>query len=228
MELIIIISIIFFILCYFTYIFGSNKRTDKLLKKYSKVKNSCGLTGADFIMGAYEVMGYEDCTVQYSDKKNMDCYIPKYKLIVLHKDYCFKPTLSALGVAAHEFGHCVQHKERRPLYVLTNIFRFVSKLAKILCLPLLAVAICYVCAFKFAIAQNLFIASGVCLVLGIGFNLLTIPNELNASNIGIEFLKKHKLIKPSEEREIKKILKSAGNTYVASFYRSLGIKNNKK
>ena len=227
MELFIIIASIFIIVCYFTYIFSSNKRTERLLKKYSKVRNSCELTGGDFIMAAFEVLGYSDCEVQYSDKKNTDCYIPKFKLIVLNKEYCFKASLSALGVAAHELGHCIQHKENKIIYVVTGLFRIISKLAKIFCLPVFLASIYFILTYQFYYAGILLLSGFVCLILSIAFNLLTIPCEFNASQIGIKFLKKHNLIKPSEEREIRKILKTAGNTYIASFYRSVGIKNKK-
>ena len=220
---IIIISIsIFLIFIYFSHILNSLKRTKKLLKKYSKVKNSAKLTGGEFVRISYEVLGYDDCDVQYSEEKNSDCYVPKLKLIILNKDNCFNASLSALGVSAHELGHCIQHHTHSTLYVLTKLLRWLSKLASFASLPLFIASVVYLCLTKFDIAGYLFIATFASLVLSISFNLFQIPFEREASNIGIKFLKKHELIKLSEEREIRKILNAAANTYVAEFYRSLG------
>ena len=220
---IILISIcLFLVFCYFSFIFGSLKRTQKLLKKYSKVKNNIGLTGGEFLRISFDVLGYTDCDVQYSEQKNIDCYIPKLKLIVINKDYCFNDSLSALGVSAHELGHCIQQHKHKPLYVLTTVLRWLSKLASILSLPFLIVALFMLCLKNFSMAGYLFIATLVSLFLSISFNLFQIPFEREASSIGIKFLKDNNLINRSEEREIRKILKAASNTYIAEFYRSLG------
>ena len=228
MVIIVISILVFLIFLYFSYIYGSLKRTQKLLKKYSKVKNSIGLTGGEFIRISYQVLGYSDCDVQYSTEKNSDCYIPKLKLIVINKDYCFNSSLSALGVSAHELGHCIQQHTHKPLYVLTNILRWLSKLASFVSLPLFVASVVFLCLTKFNIAGYLFIATFISLILSISFNLFQIPFEKEASKLGIKFLKQNELIKPSEEREIRKILKAASNTYVAEFYRNLGFKQKRK
>ena len=228
MVIIVICVLIFIIVLYFSHILNSLKRTNKLLKKYSKVKNSVGLTGGEFIRISYEVLGYNECDVQYSEEKNSDCYVPKYKLIILNKDFCFNASLSALGVSAHELGHCIQQHKHTPLYVLTGILKWLSKLASFVSLPLFVASVVFLCLTKFDIASYLFISTFTSLFLSISFNLFQIPFEREASKIGVKFLKDNDIIKPSEERDIKKILKAASNTYVAEFYRSLGIKNKRR
>ena len=88
--------------------------------------------------------------------------------------------------------------------------------------PLLIAGIVYICLTHFETGGYLLLSSLISLFVGIGFKLFTIPFEKNASKIGIDFLKENELITPSEERNIKKILKAASNTYVADFYRTVG------
>ena len=218
--LLIFIIIIILISLYFSYIFGATKRTKKLLKKYSKVKNSAGLTGADFLNASFGYLGFNECEIQYSDDENYNCYIPKHKLIVLYNDYCFKPTLSALGVASHELGHCIQHHKKNFIYVLTKIFQIISRIASLLIIPSIVVFIFFLSSSQFVNAEYALTATLILLIASVLFKLLLIPCEINASKIGINFLKKHQLIKFSEEREIRKILKAAANTYIADFYRT--------
>ena len=97
-----------------------------------------------------------------------------------------------------------------------------SKIASFVSLPLFIASVVYLCLTKFDIAGYLFISTFVSLILGISFNLFQIPFEREASAIGIKFLNDNNLITLNEEREIRKILKAASNTYVAEFYRSLG------
>ena len=228
MELIIGIAIVCVIVFYFIYIFGAHKRTKKLLKKYSKIKNSSNLTGENFIQISFEYLGYSDCSLKYTNKENFNCYIPKYKLIVLNQEFCFKPSLSALGVAAHELGHCIQHKTNNVVYVLTNFFRTLSHLASFLLAPTVVLTLYFIFTSQHTAGLYSLVVCAILLMAGMLFKLLLIPCELNASEIGVKFLKKLKLISHGEERDINKILKAAGNTYVADFYRTLCFKGNKK
>ncbi len=123
-------------LIYLYFVLSSRYRIKVLLSKNKKDSSSI-FTGGELVRASAVYLGIKDLDVQFTEREFCDCYIPSKKLIVLSKDYCFSNSISAIAVASHELGHAMQHNRFNLIWVLYNLFIFLSKVSVILFLPIL-------------------------------------------------------------------------------------------
>lgn len=176
---------------------------------YSRVRSRCGLTGAQVAERILYTAGVRDVSVRPVKGSLTDHYDPRTKQVCLSESVYGSTSLAALGVAAHECGHAIQHqKEYLPLTVrsmLVPVANFGSSLS-----------------WPIFLAGLLFQVSGL-LTLGIVlfslavlFQLVTLPVEFDASARALRMLESFGILENDETRGARKVLRAAALTYVAA------------
>ncbi|WAM34773.1 zinc metallopeptidase [Caldicellulosiruptor morganii] len=185
-------------------------RVQSAFAKYSKIRSFSGLTGAEAAKSILWANGIYDVKVEYVPGLLTDHYDPRFKILRLSSGVFNSNSIAALGVAAHEAGHAIQHYEKYPWLALRSAMVPVVNIGSNLAFPLILIGL----LFK---NGDIFINIGILLFcLAVLFTLITLPVELNASRRAIQALKMAGVIMPSEEQGVRKVLNAAAMTYVAA------------
>ncbi|MBE6700451.1 MAG: zinc metallopeptidase [Ruminococcaceae bacterium] len=192
----------------------ASSRVNSTFKKYSKMSNSRGLTGEECARAVLRSAGITDVRVEKVSGNLTDHFDPRSKVIRLSDSVFSSTSVSALGVAAHEAGHAVQHEVGYfPIKVRTAIIpicQFGSNLA----MPLVLLGIILSIADLAYLGVLLFGLSAL-------FQLVTLPVEFNASRRAINSLESQNILVGNEVDSAKKVLSAAAMTYVAALAVSL-------
>ncbi len=184
--------------------------------KYVQVPSRGGITGREAAQAVMQSAGIYDVEIVQCHGTLTDHYDPKHKRLALSQDNYHGHSLAALGVAAHEAGHAIQHKqEYAPLNLrmsLVPITSFASQL-----LPIAMFGGFFL--FHSPIFINLGIAIYIVLTV---FQLVTLPVEFDASKRAKAQLVGLGIVDPDELVGVNKTLDAAAYTYVAAFVSSLG------
>jgi Zn-dependent membrane protease YugP len=192
-------------------------RVKSVYHKYSQVAAASGATGAEVAAAILDRAGIRDVEIVSHDEMLGDHYDPMNKRLVLSTQNYHGNSLAALGVAAHECGHAIQHKiAYAPLHwrmAAVGATNFASQIVMVL--PILG----YFTSVNFhTIGWVMALAWGVIML----FNLITLPVEFDASRRAKEILAGMGFIgTPEEMTGVRKTLDAAGWTYVAAFITSL-------
>ena len=182
--------------------------------KYAKVASKHGMTGRDAARRILDANGLHNVGISHVVGDLTDHYNPKDNTIYLSDTVDNVASAAAIGVAAHEAGHAVQHavgyspiKIRMALVPVTNIG---SNLA----MPLILLG------FLLAIPSLAYIGVAA-FALSTIFQLVTLPVEFNASNRAMAALSSSGLLDSQEQKNARKVLTAAALTYVAALAVSL-------
>lgn len=191
--------------------FAASAHVNSTFSRYSKVRSKTGLTGKEVAERMLSMAGIYDVRVEPIRGNLTDHYDPKSKVLRLSEPVYNQCSVAAIGVAAHECGHAIQHKEEyQPLMIrgaIVPVVNFGSQLAW----PLIIVG-CFI-----GHAGNGIIWLGILLFsLSVLFQLVTLPVEINASKRAIRVLDQSQMLYQDEVPKAKKVLKAAAYTYVAS------------
>lgn len=186
--------------------------------KYSKMRGTTGITGAEAAHKILKASGVNDVEVMASETFLGDHYNPMSKQLVLSRENFYGTSPAALGVSAHECGHAIQHKEAyAPLnwrMASVGVTNYANQVVTFLPLIFLATG---------ALAPTsmfMIMAAGWGVIML--FNLITLPVEFDASNRAVKVLNDMRLITSDQEDiAVRKVLNAAGWTYVAAFITSL-------
>lgn len=178
-------------------------------EKYSRVQSQKGYTGAQVARILLDNAGLYDVPVELTAGKLSDHYDPASRVMRLSKDVFYSSSVAALGVAAHETGHAIQHKERYSPLIIRNsivpVVNFGSNLSWVLFF------------LGFIIGLPSFLHLGILLFMTVVvFQLITLPVEYNASRRALRLLGSENILIGSEVQEAKKVLDAAALTYVAA------------
>ena len=181
---------------------------------YRKVRSASGLTGADAARRILRAAGITDVQVVPIRGSLTDHYDPRTKQVSLSEDVYDKTSLAAVGVAAHECGHAIQHSVN---YAPLNMRTAIVPLANIgsnLSWPL------FLAGLIFSVEPLLNI--GILLFsLAVLFQVVTLPVEYNASSRALKMLESTGILSPDENKGAKKVLSAAALTYVAAVAASI-------
>ncbi len=187
--------------------------------KYSKIPNDERMTGAQVARRILDANGLYDVPVEQTPGELSDHYDPRKRALYLSPGVYGQPTIAAMGIAAHEVGHAIQHATAYgPLKARTAIVPLVNIGSNIGIFVLIA-------GFLLSILQLQWI--GVALfALSTVFALITLPVEFDASNRAKEQLTRLGIADGgiaggAESVGVKRMLDSAAWTYVAGFAASL-------
>jgi len=177
--------------------------------QYSRVLNRRGYTGADVARYILDSNGLGDIQVQSVRGQLTDHYDPAKRVVRLSSPVYSSTSVAALGVAAHETGHAIQHKiGYGPLALRTNLVPIAGVGSSVG--PYLAI---FGLIFGFPLLVNIGI---ILFTLAVAFYLITLPVEFNASKRAISILESSGILAVDEIEPAKKVLKAAAMTYVAS------------
>ena len=189
-------------------------RLKLIYKKFSKISNKNMVSGAVVARNILDGYGLNYVEVVAISGELTDHYDPVDNVVRLSYKNYEGTSIAAIGVAAHEVGHAVQHaKNYVPVKIRSAVIP-VTRFGSIFYLP--------------AIIAGFFLSSFKLVYLGIAlfslvtfFEFITLPVEFNASNRAIKILQSQKILNLEEINGVKKVLWAAAMTYVVSFVTSL-------
>ena len=180
--------------------------------RYAGMRSMTGMTGAQAAQRILNHAGIYDVTIQHISGQLTDHYNPKQKTLNLSDSVYNATSVAAIGVAAHEVGHAIQHRED---YAPLNIRSAIVPAANIgsrLAWPLIVIGL-----FITSETGVFFINLGIiAFSLAVMFQLVTLPVEFNASRRAMALLEDCGILSESELPSTKKVLSAAALTYVAS------------
>ena len=179
--------------------------------RYSNVRSMSGLTGREAAERILRNSGIYDVQVQHIYGNLTDHYDPRNKVLSLSDSVYNSNSVAAIGVAAHECGHAIQHaKGYAPLSIrgaLVPVANFGSTISWPLILMGLLIR---------SNASMLFINLGIlAFSFAVLFQIVTLPVEFNASRRAVRILGETGMLGPDELRGTRKVLSAAALTYVA-------------
>ncbi len=198
----------------FIFALWASWRTKANFKKYSKVPVSSGLSGAEAAARLLEGAGISDVTITHSRGVLSDHYNPVKKSLALSQGVFDSRSLAAVGIAAHEAGHAIQHAQHygplklRSLLVPTATIG--SNLGYLVMLGGL-----------FLSSTNMVLVGAVLFSAVLIFQLVTLPVEFDASNRAKALVVQQGIVGVAERRGMDKVLNAAAMTYVAAVATSL-------
>ena len=182
--------------------------------KYSKVRSYCGMTGAQAAQRILSSAGIYDVRIEHVSGKLTDHYDPSNKVLRLSDAVYGNTSIAAIGVAAHECGHAVQHARNYvPLSVRSAIVP-VANFGSQLSWPLFLAGLIFSFRPLLMIGILLFCAALL-------FQIVALPVEFNASARALRMLDETGIMGRQEIRGTKKVLRAAAMTYVAAVIGSL-------
>ena len=187
-------------------------KVNSTFSKYSSVRNVRGITGADAAQRILQGAGVYDVRVEYTAGNLTDHFDPKSKVLRLSESVYGQASVAAIGVAAHECGHAIQHARGYAPLKLRSVLVPVANFGAKIAWPLIIFGL-----FITSQASMLLINLGIIAFLGsVLFQIVTLPVEFNASNRAIQILGESGMLQSDELRGARKVLNAAALTYVAS------------
>lgn len=192
----------------------ASANVNSTFKKYSGIPSPSGMTGADAARFILDSNGLYNVRIERVSGKLTDHYDPKAEVIRLSDSTYANNSAAAIGVAAHEAGHAVQHATGYFPLVIRNAIIPVCSIGSNLAMPLIILGLildimglCYLGIAAFALATV--------------FQLITLPVEFNASSRAVQALDSSGRFSEEDLQNAKKTLKAAALTYVAALAVSL-------
>ena len=182
--------------------------------KYSKIRSYSGMTGREAAEQILRRNGIYDVQVTHIAGNLTDHYDPRNKTLALSDPVYNSTSVAAIGVAAHECGHAIQHQKGYGPLVLRSTLVPAANIGSSLSWPI------FVAGLIFSMRPLLML--GILLFgLAVIFQLVTLPVEFNASSRAIRILEGNGMLGESEITGAKKVLRAAAMTYVASLASSI-------
>ncbi len=189
-------------------------KVNSTFKKYSVIPTVRGITGADAARRILFENGIYDVRIEYVAGNLTDHYDPKNKVLRLSEATYNSSSAAAVGVAAHEAGHAIQHAKKYIPLRVRNAIVPITNIGSRLAFPLILLGI-ILSAFSQVFAYVAY-AGVACFGLVTLFQLLTLPTEFNASKRAIRCIRDAGVLEKSELSGAKKVLSAAAMTYVAA------------
>lgn len=179
-------------------------------QKYARVKSLSGLTGAEAAMKILNYSGVTDVRVEHVSGELTDHFDPKMRVIRLSDATYNSTSVAAIGVAAHECGHVLQHQDGYMPIKLRTALVPAANLGSRLGIPLIFLGI--------LLSWNqMLIQIGIwTFALAVLFQLVTLPVEFNASGRALAAVQQFGILSETETGSCKKVLTAAAMTYVAA------------
>lgn len=189
----------------------ASARVKRTFNKYAKVRSASGMTGAQAAERMLRMSGIYDVTVQRVSGNLTDHYDPRNKTLNLSDSVYDSSSVAAVGVAAHECGHAIQHDVGYvPLQIRSSIVP-VANIGSTMAWPLILIGLLFSGS-----TGSLLITIGIwAFSLAVLFQLITLPVEFNASDRAVRFLDETSMLNQEELKYTKRVLRAAALTYVA-------------
>ncbi len=185
-------------------------RVNSAFSKYSRVASMSGMTGAQAARMILQSNGINDVSVQRISGKLTDHYNPSTKVLNLSESVYGSTSVAAIGVAAHECGHAIQHARGYfPLSLRTALVPVANIGSQLSWVFIIVGAI-------LSFNQTLITIGIIMFSAAVLFQLVTLPVEFNASARALEQLESNGILYRDEVSQTRKVLSAAALTYVAA------------
>ena len=189
---------------------AAQMRVSSTYRKYSGVRSRSGLTGAQAAQRILQLSGIHDVRIEHVRGELTDHYDPAHKVLRLSDSVYGSSSIAAIGVAAHECGHAVQHdKGYGPLKIRTALVP-AANIGSKAGIPLIFLGV-------FLGMNNILIQVGIWVfAIAVLFQLVTLPVEFNASGRALAMLGDYGMLEREETNGCRRVLSAAALTYVAA------------
>ncbi len=195
----------------FLFALWAQYRVMSTFNRYSRIPSGRGLTGGEVAERILTSYGLHAVRVEPVQGMLTDHYDPRSQTIRLSPEVYTSPSVAAVGVAAHEAGHALQHREGYAPLVLRNAIVPVAGIGSQLGIWL------FVIGMFLGQSGGWLMDLGILLFLGVvAFTLITLPVEFDASRRAIQLLQSLGLVTPRELEGVRAVLGAAALTYVAA------------
>ena len=190
----------------------ASARVKGTFNKYSQLRSMSGMNGAQVAQRVLQAAGIYDVQVRHVSGSLTDHYDPRTKTVNLSDPVYNATSVAALGVAAHECGHAIQHaKSYAPLSIRSALVP-IANFGSMLAWPVILIGLLFNTR-----SSGLIIDIGILLFsAAVLFQLVTLPVEFDASRRALVMLRTQGILADDELRYTRRVLKSAALTYVAS------------
>lgn len=187
-------------------------RVKSTYAKFSRVRAGSGLTGADVAYRILQAGGAGAVPVEKTQGQLTDHYDPRKKVLRLSEGVYDGSSVAALGIAAHEAGHALQHATGYAPLGLRNAIFPVANIGSTLAFPLFFIG--FLMSNK---GPSILMDIGILLFCGaVLFSVITLPVEFDASKRAVALLGDRGFLSGQELEGARKVLSAAALTYVAS------------
>ncbi|MBR4761181.1 MAG: zinc metallopeptidase [Clostridia bacterium] len=183
-------------------------------KRHSKTLNGRGITAEEAARQILNSAGILDVRIERVSGSLSDHYSPKEKVLRLSESVYGSTSVAAIGVAAHECGHAIQHKEGYAPLKLRNAAVPIANFGSFLYLPVIIIG--FILSYMELVQIGILLFSLIVL-----FQLITLPVEFNASRRATAVLAESHTLTEAELSGAKKVLRAAAMTYVAALFSSI-------
>ena len=180
--------------------------------KYQKIGSRCNMTGAMAAERILHSKGIYDVRIERVSGRLSDHYDPRNKVLRLSDSTYGSTSVAAIGVAAHECGHAIQHAEGYAALKLRSVLVPVANIGSYASWILILIGL----LFTSSSSQAWLTAGIICFSATVLFHLVTLPVEFNASSRAVGVLANSAMLYEEEVKGVKKVLGAAALTYVAS------------
>lgn len=190
----------------------ASARVKGTFNKYSQLRSMSGMNGAQVAQRVLQAAGIYDVQVRHVSGSLTDHYDPRTKTVNLSDPVYNATSAAALGVAAHECGHAIQHaKSYAPLSIRSALVP-IANFGSMLAWPVILIGLLFNTR-----SSGLIIDIGILLFsAAVLFQLVTLPVEFDASRRALVMLRTQGILADDELKYTRRVLKSAALTYVAS------------
>lgn len=190
----------------------ASARVKGTFNKYSQLRSMSGMNGAQVAQRVLQAAGIYDVQVRHVSGSLTDHYDPRTKTVNLSDPVYNATSVAALGVAAHECGHAIQHAKSYAPFSIRSALVPIANFGSMLAWPVILIGL-----FFNTRSSGLIIDIGILLFsAAVLFQLVTLPVEFDASRRALVMLRTQGILADDELKYTRRVLKSAALTYVAS------------
>ena len=188
----------------------ASARVNSTFNKYARVRSMSGMTGAQTAEAILRSRGIYDVQVEHIRGNLTDHYDPSKKVVRLSDSVYNATSVAAIGVAAHECGHVMQHHEKyAPLSIRPRLVP-AANIGSKLGIPIVILGLILG-------SNSLLINIGIWVFsLAVLFQIVTLPVEFDASRRALAYIEQYGIVTSDERAKSAKVLRAAAYTYVAA------------
>lgn len=189
----------------------ASARMKSTFSKYSRVQSMSGMTGAQAAQRILSLSGISDVRIEHVNGNLSDHYDPRSKTLRLSSSTYGAGSVAAIGIAAHECGHAIQHARAYAPLTIRSALVPVANIGSMMAWPLILIGL-----FFSSKSSLLFLNIGIlAFSVSVLFQFVTLPVEFNASKRATQILADSGILGAEETGMARKVLFAAALTYVA-------------
>ncbi|WP_287492851.1 zinc metallopeptidase [Sellimonas sp.] len=190
---------------------AASARVRSTYAKYGRVRSRSGLTGREAAEQILRSAGIYDVRIEHVSGNLTDHFDPGNRVLRLSDATYQSASVAAVGVAAHECGHAIQHSRGYAPLKFRSAIVPVANFGSAIAWPLILLGLLFNSRSSYLLIQIGILAFSFAVL----FQLVTLPVEFNASRRAVQILGESGMLLPDELSMTKKVLRAAALTYVA-------------